>query len=366
MNRLLQSGGLLLALALPLASTCQAQAMLQHRAVGDVLQSPAMQIVNPQRAVYTALARAGERLVAVGERGLILLSDDNGQHWRQVAVPVSVGLTAVAFADGQSGWVTGHSGVVLATRDGGESWSLQLDGERAAQVELEDARSAAQRTPDDDIAAARLETAERIAGEAADKPFLAVAARDARNVLVVGAYGLALHSDDGGASWHSLMGRIDNPDGLHLYAVARQGASWVLAGEQGYLARSANGEDFQQLPSPYHGSLFTLATRVDGALLIGGLKGNALVLPEGAPEAQALPTLAPVSFSDAITLGDGRVLLSNQSGGLFTSTPDGLAPAFTAQRKQVAAVVQAADGSLVFAGFSGLSRLARPTVSASE
>lgn len=366
MNRLLQSSGLLLALALPLAPACQAQAMLQQRAVGDVLQSPAMQIVNPQRAVYTALARAGERLVAVGERGLILLSDDNGQHWRQVAVPVSVGLTAVAFADARSGWVTGHSGVVMATRDGGESWSLQLDGERAAQVELDDARRAALQAPDDDTAAARLETAERIAGETADKPFLAVAASDGRNVLVVGAYGLALRSDDGGASWHSLMGRIDNPDGLHLYAVARQGEAWVLAGEQGYLARSANGEDFHQLPSPYHGSLFTLATRADGALLIGGLKGNVFVLPAAAQEAEPLPTLAPVSFSDAITLGDGRVLLSNQSGGLFASSADGLAPAFTAQRRPVAALVQAADGSLVFAGFTGLSRVAPPTVSASE
>ncbi|OAI94082.1 WD40/YVTN/BNR-like repeat-containing protein [Pseudomonas putida] len=366
MNRLLQSSGLLLVLALPLASTCQAQAMLQQRAVGDVLQSPAMQIAHPQRAVFTALARAGERLVAVGERGLILLSDDNGQHWRQVAVPVSVGLTAVAFADARNGWVTGHSGVVLATRDGGERWSLQLDGERAAQVELEDARRAAQQAPQDETAVTRLETAERIAGEAADKPFLAVAARDERSVLVVGAYGLALRSDDGGASWHSLMGRIDNPDGLHLYAVARQGESWVLAGEQGYLARSDDGEHFHPLPSPYHGSLFTLATRADGALLIGGLKGNAFVLAAGAQQAEALPTLAPVSFSDAITLGDGRVLLSNQSGGLFTSAAGGLEPAFTPQRKPVAAVVQAADGSLVTAGFTGLSRVAAPTVSASE
>lgn len=366
MNRVLQLSGLLLAFALPLAPPCLAQASLQRPAVGDVLESPASQVPNPGKAVYTALARAGERLVAVGERGLILLSDDNGQHWRQVPVPVSVGLTAVQFADASSGWAVGHAGVVLATRDGGEHWALQLDGRQAAQLELEDARQALPDAPDPDAAQARLDSAQRVASEEADKPFLAIAASDARNVLVVGAYGLAMRSTDGGAHWHSLMGRIDNPDGLHLYAIARQGQDWVLAGEQGYLARSADGEDFQPLPSPYAGSLFTLALRADGALLIGGLKGHAFVLPAGAQEATALPTLAPVSYSDAIALADGRVLLANQAGGLYASSAEGLAVAFEPLRKPVSAAVQAADGSLVFAGFTGLSRLAQPAVPASE
>lgn len=366
MNRVLQLSGLLLAFALPWAPSCFAQASLHRLAVGDVLDSPASQVPNPQKAVYTALARAGERLVAVGERGLILLSDDNGQQWRQAQVPVSVGLTAVQFADARTGWAVGHAGVVMATRDGGEHWAVQLDGRQAAQLELDAARQALPDATDEDAAQARLDTAARIAAEEPDKPFLALAASDADNVLVVGAYGLALRSTDGGAHWHSVMGRIDNPDGLHLYAVARQGDSWVLAGEQGYLARSADGEDFHQLTSPYGGSLFTLAPRGDGALLIGGLKGHAFVLPAGAEEADALPTLAPVSFSDAITLTDGRVLLANQAGGVFASSPGGLAPAFESLRKPVSAAVEAADGSLVFAGFTGLSRLAPPAVSVSE
>ena len=366
MNRVLQLSGLLLALALPAASQCFAQASVHRLKVGDVLESPASQVPNPQRAVYTALARAGERLVAVGERGLVLLSDDNGRQWRQVPVPVSVGLTAVQFADARNGWAAGHAGVVLATRDGGESWALQLDGREAARLELEEATRALPGAADEAAAQARVDTAQRIAAEQPDKPFLAIAASDADNVLVVGAYGMAMRSTDGGNHWHSLMGRIDNPDGLHLYAVARQGDAWVLAGEQGYLARSADGEDFHPLPSPYGGSLFTLAPRGDGALLIGGLKGNAFVLVADAQEAEALPALAPVSFSDAITLGDGRVLLANQAGGLFASSPDGFAAVFEPLRKPVSAAIQAADGSLVFAGFTGLSRVAPPAVSASE
>lgn len=362
MNRMRQLSRLLLALALSSTPYCMAQSL----AVGDVLQSPAAHVANPQRAVFTALARAGERLVAVGERGLILVSDDNGQQWHQASVPVSVGLTAVQFVDAHSGWAVGHAGVVLVTRDAGDTWALQLEGRRAAQLELHAAQSALATATDSDAADARLQTAERVATEAPDKPFLALMASDANHVLVVGAYGLAMRSNDGGATWQSAMGQIDNPMGLHLYAVARQDGAWLLAGEQGYLARATDGEHFEQLQSPYAGTLFTLANRADGAVVIGGLKGNALLLAPGADAPEALPLLAPVSFSDAIHLSDGRVLLANQAGGLFASSPTGFAPAFEALRTPVSGVAQAADGSLVFAGFTGLSRVAQPAVSVSE
>src|SRR5881392_2872753 len=80
------------------------------------------------RSVLTAITRAGDRLVAVGERGIVIFSDDHGGRWQQAKVPVSVTLCAVRFIDKRQGWVVGHAGVVLATRDGGSSWSKQLDG----------------------------------------------------------------------------------------------------------------------------------------------------------------------------------------------------------------------------------------------
>lgn len=362
MNRMRQLSGPLLALVLAIAPCAMAQTLT----VGEALQSPAALIPNAQRAVFTGLTRIGDRLVAVGERGLILLSDDNGQHWRQASVPVSVGLVAVQFADSTSGWAVGHAGVVLATQDGGETWQLQLDGRRAAQLELDAARRELPGAQDTDAAQVRLQTAERMVAEGPDKPFLALAVSDAKHLMVVGAYGLALRSDDGGGTWQSVTGQIDNPMGLHLYAVARQGTAWLLAGEQGYLARALDGKHFQQLQSPYSGTLFTLANRADGAVLIGGLKGHAFILEPGAERANALPMLAPVSYSDAISLSNGRVLMTNQAGGLFISTQAGLAPALEPLRKPVSAAIQAADGSLVFAGFTGLSRIAQPAVSVSE
>ncbi|MFU0418243.1 WD40/YVTN/BNR-like repeat-containing protein, partial [Acinetobacter baumannii] len=70
--------------------------------------------------------RAGKRVVAVGEHGIVLLSDDEGKTYRQArTVPVSATLSAVSFADEKHGWAVGQWGVILATSDGGETWVKQ-------------------------------------------------------------------------------------------------------------------------------------------------------------------------------------------------------------------------------------------------
>ncbi|KPA98491.1 YCF48-related protein, partial [Pseudomonas asplenii] len=77
----------------------------------------------------------------------------------------------------------------------------------------------------------RVGAAQRLLADGADKPLLALSFADARHGLVVGAYGLALSTADGGHSWQSSMDRLPNPRGLHLYALARQGADLYIAGE---------------------------------------------------------------------------------------------------------------------------------------
>lgn len=368
MNRICQRVGRLLArLALPLVLPIS---LAQAAAVGDALATPAMQAPQATSAVLLDLARAGARLVAVGERGIVLLSDDNGLSWRQAAVPVSVSLTAVQFVDADNGWAVGHGGVVLASRDGGEHWVVQLDGVRAAQLELAAATAELPKASDQEAASARVQTAERLVAEGADKPFLALQFIDAQHGLIVGAYGLALRTEDGGNSWHSLVGQIDNPMGAHLSAIAQQGEHWFLAGEQGYLARSDDsGRWFSQLHSPYPGSFFTLQLGDDGVLLVAGLKGNAFASRDLGQSFQPVPVNMPVSFSDAIRRADGQLLLVNQSGALFrTSGQPGalLQPYGKPLGKPVASVIEAADGSLTLAGFTGLTRLPPSATTASE
>lgn len=362
MNRICQASRLLwLMIFMPL---CFADA-----AVNDTLHTPAMQVPQAQHAVLLDLARAGERLVSVGERGIVLLSDDNGLNWRQAEVPVSVSLTAVQFIDAKHGWAVGHAGVVLASQDGGEHWTVQLDGHKAAQLELDAAKQQAADVVDKDAAEARVQTAERFLQEGADKPFLALRFTDAQHGLIVGAYGLAFQTDDGGETWHSVMGQIDNPTGLHLYSIARQGDHWFLAGEQGYLARSDDaGTTYTQLTSPYPGSFFTLQIAQDGTLLAAGLKGNAFVSSDLGNNFTPAPVPMPVSFSDAIRTADGHLLLVNQGGALFRtgSQSAALMPYGKPLGMPVSSLIEAADGSLVLAGFTGVLRIAPPTATASE
>ncbi|MES2944499.1 MAG: YCF48-related protein, partial [Pseudomonadota bacterium] len=235
--------------------------------VVDALMRPALMVRDPARSVLLGAARAGERLVAVGERGIIVVSEDGGQHWRQVPVPVSVTLTAVRFADARKGMAVGHGGTVLSTTDGGASWQRRLEGRQLARLALDAA--VANGRPE------LIQDAERLVADGPDKPLLDLMMLDARRVLVVGAYGLAFYSQDGGANWTPWMSRLDNPKALHLYALRRHGDTLLMAGEQGLLLRSDDaGASFRRLPSPYQGSFFTAEMPTPAETVVAGLRGN--------------------------------------------------------------------------------------------
>ena len=62
----------------------------------------------------------GQRIVAAGERGFILLSDD-GQHWRAAQTVGTATLTALTRRGAQL-WAAGHDTSILKSTDSGASW----------------------------------------------------------------------------------------------------------------------------------------------------------------------------------------------------------------------------------------------------
>ena len=116
-------------------------------AVALELDRPATVTPRAATGLITSIAAAGTRLVAVGERGRILISDNDGVNWRQVESPTSVTLTRVVFADAQDGWTMGQMGVVLFTADAGRTWRRQLDGDQANAIMLRAAQSRAAKNP---------------------------------------------------------------------------------------------------------------------------------------------------------------------------------------------------------------------------
>ena len=189
-------------------------------------------------SLLLAITQANGRLVAVGDRGVILLSED-GSKWDQVAAPVHVTLTAVSFADAQHGWVVGHDAAILHTADGGKTWKLQ----NFAPAE--------------------------------NKPLLSVLAVDAQKAFATGAYGLFLGTTDGGATWAPVEATALVEEGLHMNALVRlNNGELFIAGETGMVAVSADGAEWKRLTVPYEGSLFGALPRGDKGALVFGLRGN--------------------------------------------------------------------------------------------
>ena len=301
------------ALAVALAGTGWASAS----PVGPALDRPSMMTPRAVGATLQSAARAGGRIVAVGERGVILLSDDGGAKWRQVPAPTSAGLTAVRFVGDRAGWAVGHGGVVLSTTDAGETWQRRFDGVAAAKLQLQAA------TVSGDAKA--VAEAQRMVEEGADKPLLDLYFQDERHGWVIGAYNAAFVTEDGGATWQSVSSRLDNPKALHLYAMRARGDSLLIVGEQGLLLLSWDrGLTFRRLPSPYRGSFFTGEIRSEQEFLVAGLKGNVWRTLDGGATWKALSGGVPVSVTASAVNGAGDVLLASQAGVLLAANDDSL------------------------------------------
>jgi photosystem II stability/assembly factor-like uncharacterized protein len=340
-----------IAFALLLAAT----AVGVQAAETAALREPALMSAKATGAATLAVARAGTRLVAVGERGTVLLSDDHGASWRQAAVPVRVTLTALRFVDDKLGWAAGHQGVILHTRDGGATWVKQLDGVRAAALVAEAAR-------DGDERARR--RAQRFVDDGPDKPFFDIEFADAQRGWAVGAYNLAFATRDGGATWQPIGSQLPNPSARHLYAVRASGAQLVIAGEQGLLLKSGDGgASFAALPSPYKGSFFGLVAARSGTLIAHGLRGNAFRSTDGGQRWDKVDAGTPVSLGASTELPDGTLALVSQAGELLVSRDDGrrFARAGAASQSLPASGLAAtADGRWVLATLRGTHRISQP------
>lgn len=331
--------------------TAMCAALFAHTAAGaspvsHAADRPAVMVQRPAAAVLLGAASAGKRTVAVGERGVLIVSDDGGAQWRQVALPTSVTLTAVRFADARHGVAVGHGGTVLTTVDGGDTWTLRLDGQRLAQFALRDAQGKGD--------AARIREAERLVAEGADKPFLDVLVWDARRFLAVGAFGFAFMTEDGGANWHPWMDRLPNPKAMHLYVARRAGDTVLLAGEQGLLMRSTdNGASFASLPSPYQGSWFT-GEILGHSIVLAGLRGNVWRSADGQQWDQITN---PRTASITASLPSGNaVLLASQSGQVLRLQDRALTPLDTAPQAPLAGLVASGD-RLMGLGVAGIRPL---------
>ncbi|WP_122518252.1 WD40/YVTN/BNR-like repeat-containing protein [Pseudomonas syringae] len=294
----------------------------------------AIESAKAARGLLLDIAHAGARLVAVGDHGHILYSDDQGKSWVQARVPTRQLLTAVYFVDEQHGWAVGHDAQILASSDGGKNWNKQF---------------------------------EDLAREA---PLLDVWFKDLQNGLAVGAYGALLTTTDGGQHWEDVSDRLDNEDQYHLNGITQiKDAGLFIVGEAGSMFRSRDeGQTWEKLDGPYQGSLFgVIGTASPSTLLAYGLRGNLFRSTDFGDTWQPIElqgARGPLEFglASASLLADGSLVLVGNGGSVMRSSDDGETfQVFNRpDRISLAGVTSNLQGNLILVGQGGV-RIASPT-----
>lgn len=278
------------------------------------------------RALLIDLVRTPAGLFAVGERGILLRSIDNGANWEQLRLPTRLMMTSIAAADGEL-WVAGHGGQILRSSDNGGSWTRQRIDLWVPEAESPHAGS----------------------------PILDLLFLDARRGFAVGAFGLLLRTDDGGLTWTSIKlpapaaapeavddaPATDAGDWLftaedleleadldpHLNAiVATPEGVLLIAGERGAVFRSRDGGGrWTRLDFPYDGSMFGLLAWPGGQVMAFGLRGNAFESFDAGDSWARLDTGGEITLQGGVALaGGGALLVGNE--GLLLHRPDAISP----------------------------------------
>jgi len=274
-----------------------------------------------EKSLILDIARAGERLVAVGERGHVLLSDDAGARWRQVTVPTRSTLTAVFFPDARTGFAVGHDAVVLRSRDAGETWQLMY-----ADVEEE-------------------------------APLLDVYFFDTLRGMAVGAYAYFLKTVDGGDSWEPFA--INEDDDFHLNKIApAPNGDLFIAAEAGLVYRSTDaGASWVSLESPYEGSFFGALNDTEDELLIFGLRGHLYRSGDAGENWEEVDLATRAMLTDATRIRDGRTVIVGLEGMVLIEREHGFQEYQLPSRAGLTAAVAVDEQTLVLAGDAGLSRV---------
>lgn len=303
-------------LAFQLASPVLAQAVstpvpLQQRAARS----------NPHAAeeMLLATALADSRVVAVGDHGTVVLSDDGGKTFRQAkAVPTRVTLNGVSFSDARNGWASGHWGTIIRTVDGGETWTLQRTDTQT------------------------------------DRPLFAIHAIDARHGVAVGLWSLLLTTQDGGQHWQEVSLQAP-PDGgkadRNLLGIFASGSTLYVAAERGAVLRSSDfGNSWTYLMTGYGGSFWTGTALKDGGLLVGGLRGTIYRSADAGKTWHAVESGTQSSVTGLSEAGgsviavalDGVVLQSKDNGASFKATQ-------REDRTSLTSVIASTDGHYAIA-----------------
>jgi photosystem II stability/assembly factor-like uncharacterized protein len=274
------------------------------------------------KSLLLDIAKTGDRYVAVGERGHIVVSDDNAKTWKQVSVPTRVMLTGVYFADANNGWAVGHDVSILKTVDGGSNWKVVYSN------------------PQEDL------------------PLLDVWFENADKGFAIGAYGYFLFTMDGGVNWQRRY--LSEEEDFHLNHIFQTpGGDLYISAEAGRVYHSTDGGlNWRSVQTPYGGSFFAGLT-VGEDILVFGLLGNIYASSDNGESWISVGSGTQSMLNSGLILDDGRLLLVGLEGiVLIRAEKD--KPFMSTRlsgRPGISKIIQAKDGALIAVGETGIKNL---------
>lgn len=303
----------------------QGHAQADAKPFQDPLDTPAVRTFGFRGVTsqpLMAVTNAGKRIVAVGLRGLVIFSDDNGGSWHQAYVPVETDLVAVQFVTPMQGWASGHDAVILHTEDGGKTWEKQFDNRMAAIV-LPASYQKRIASGDTSLAPFLKEVELNTQGDTS-LPFLGIHFTDLLHGIAVGSFGMIVATDDGGRHWCPWLDHIDNKGFLNLNVIRKIGNDLLIAGEQGGVYRyDEKTGAFRAVRAPYQGSFFDIVGTGNFILAVG-LRGSVYRSTDGGATWQGIETPIKDSVTAATIVGDGAtIILATSSGTLLLSLDQG-------------------------------------------
>ena len=181
--------------------------------------------VGTRNAILAVACLPGGSVVVVGQHGLVSRSRDAGATWEKLVSGTDRNLLSVDFVDDSVGIAVGDFGTILRTQDGGTSW---------AAVELPTTLP----LPED--------IAEII--DPGDVLLYEAEMLKSGRGWIVGEFGVALTTSDGGATWTAQPSGVDTT--LFGVAFVDENRGWAVGLEQVMLHTKDGGATWQKQDVP--------------------------------------------------------------------------------------------------------------------
>ncbi|MGB5092427.1 MAG: YCF48-related protein [Parvibaculum sp.] len=309
-----------LLLAATLVPQVRAEVVTGASTTGDIAYAVPSALAS--KSLLLDSAHAGSRIVAVGEFGHIIMSDDDGKTWVQAEkVPTQATLTSVVFVDDKLGYAGGHDTTILRTEDAGKTWKLVFHDPES------------------------------------ETPIMSVWFENADHGFAMGAFSFVIETKDGGTTWEQRPLTEGDTDDFHLNKVFsdKDGEIYVAA-EFGIVYHSTDhGVTFEKIQTPYEGSFWGGVSLNDGSILVFGMRGNVFRSTDKGITWTKSETDSEQSVTGGTQLSNGTVVVTGLQGYLGFSTDEGktFKAVTLADRLSYTSIAEAGPDSIAVFGDSG-------------